>query len=42
MAKKKKNWWKYPGTSKDETLKVWRKRRKAKKGTKKRQENAHE
>ena len=40
MAKKKgsyyKNLWKYPGTSKTENIKVWRKRRKAKKGTKKR------
>jgi len=39
MAKKKgnyyKNPWKYPGTSKGESLKIWRKRRKAKKGTKK-------
>ena len=29
MAKKKRNWWNYPGTSKGETPKVWRRRRKA-------------
>ena len=39
MAKDKENYylnlWKYPGTSKTENIKVWRKRRKARKGTKK-------